>query len=142
MNVVVVSHWIFTTESVLECPALERLSRAPPDRPRPRDRATPAPHSSPRGRRRKNGRQRQTRRALSVDKEPSPIPDYYVRTQIVEVFVHLGTAYFTPQQAGDMAHRDIERGKRGPDRIGGDYGWVRVGVPNRLRDGPRWSRHV
>ena len=50
----VVSLWITTTDSVLECPILGRLSRAPHDRPRPRDRATPAPHSSPRGRRRNN----------------------------------------------------------------------------------------
>ena len=64
----VVSLWIFTSESVLECPVLERLSRAPRDRPRPRDRATPAPHSSPRGNRRKNGPQRQTRRAGSGER--------------------------------------------------------------------------
>ena len=78
MNVVVVvSLWIFTPESVLECPVSERLFRAPRDRPRPRDRTTPAPHDSPRGRRRKNGRQRQIRRAGSGErrKEPSPVSD-------------------------------------------------------------------
>ena len=43
--VVVVSLWIFTSESVLECTLLERLSRAPRDRPPQRNRAVPAPHA-------------------------------------------------------------------------------------------------
>ena len=45
---IVVSFRIFKMYAVLVCPAGHRLSRAPPDPPRPRDRATPAPHSSPR----------------------------------------------------------------------------------------------
>ena len=72
---VVVSLWIFTSESALECPVLERLSRAPRDRPRgvrPRDRATPAPHGT-RSCRRKTGPQRQPGLAGSVEKSrPRP----------------------------------------------------------------------
>ena len=73
----VVSLCIFTFESVLECPVLGRLSRAPRDRQRPRERATPPQQSSPRGRRRKNGPQHQTRRSESGErrKEASPVPD-------------------------------------------------------------------
>ena len=57
LNVVVVyGAWSFPIGSrfgcsqqwmpVSVCPVLERLSRAPRDRPRPRDRATPAPHGT------------------------------------------------------------------------------------------------
>ena len=48
---------------------------------------------------------------------------------MVDVFVYPGTACFPPQQAGDGAHRDIERGKLGPERIGGGFRRVRVGMP-------------
>ena len=47
-----------------------RLSRAPPEPPRPRHRATPAPHGNTRYGRRKNGPQRQTRRARGVERSP------------------------------------------------------------------------
>ena len=76
--VVVVSLWIFTSEAVLECHVLERLSRAPRDRQPQRDRAMPAPlaHTG-KSYRRTNGpqpknsfRDRNERR-----NEPSPIPD-------------------------------------------------------------------
>ena len=63
----VVSLWIFTSESFVECPVLERLSRAPSDPPRPRDRATSAPHGT-RSNRRKNRPQRQPRLAGSVER--------------------------------------------------------------------------
>ena len=64
------SFWIFKSFSVLECPAGERLSRAPPDLPRPRDRAMRAPHDSPRCAPRKNGRRSPTRRAGGVERNP------------------------------------------------------------------------
>ena len=47
---------IVKTNSFLLCPVKHRLSRAPPDSPRPRDRATPARHGHPQGLRRKIGR--------------------------------------------------------------------------------------
>ena len=81
---------------------------------RPRDRATPASHGGTKSYRRKNGPQRETRRAGSAERAPFPIPDFYVRTPMVE----LCTTCFTPP--GNGAHRDIERGKLRPDRIGGD----------------------
>ena len=46
---------------------LERLSRAPLGRPRPRVRTTPTPHGSPGRRQRRKGRQRQTRPARDVE---------------------------------------------------------------------------
>ena len=47
---------IVKTNSFLLCPVKHRLSRAPPDSPRPRDRATPARHGHPQCLRRKIGR--------------------------------------------------------------------------------------
>ena len=46
--IIMVSFWIFQTISVSVCPAGVRLSRAPPNPPRPRDRTTIAPHGSAR----------------------------------------------------------------------------------------------
>ena len=53
---VMVSFGVFKTIWISACPTGERLSRPPPDPPRPRGRATPAPHGSrARCYRRKNG---------------------------------------------------------------------------------------
>lgn len=56
--------------SVFVCPAGNRLSRTPPDRPRPRDRAPPSPHRSLQCPRRKKGRRNQSRRAGGVERRP------------------------------------------------------------------------
>ena len=119
MNVIV-SLWIFTCESVLECPVLERLSWAPRDRARTRDRATPVPHGST---------------VLSVkERAPTPnstsgrrgkgaVPDArFLRRNSNDSFFcpSIGTGCFTPLHAGDGAHKGIGRGKLGPDRIGGE----------------------
>ena len=107
--VVVMSLWIFTSE--LECPVLERLSRAPRDRPPQHDRAVPAPHAH-RSHRWKNGpqpknslRDRNERR-----KEPSPIPDQlydvavtYVVTLCCKLACSVGTHEY---QVPGIAHTE------------------------------------
>ena len=52
------------------CPAENRLSRAPPDLPRPHDSITATPHGSPRRPRRQNGRRRPTRGAGTIGRRP------------------------------------------------------------------------
>ena len=77
----VASLWIFTSESVLYCPVLKRLSRAPPGPSRPRGRTMPAPHCT-RFYRRKNGPRRRPRLAGGVEKSRprSPIWRGIVKT--------------------------------------------------------------
>ena len=77
----VASLWIFTSESVLYCPVLKRLSRAPPGPSRPRVRTMPAPHCT-RFYRRKNGPRRRPRLAGGVEKSRprSPIWRGIVKT--------------------------------------------------------------
>ena len=52
------------------CSAEHRLSRAPPDFPRPRGSATATPHRGARCPRRKKGRHRSTRRAGTIERRP------------------------------------------------------------------------
>ena len=78
----------YITTSFFVCPVKHRLSRPPPDTPRPRDHATTTPRGSPMYHRRKIGRQRRTRRAGSVER------------------CSWGRAYLLPVMAG--AHKNME----------------------------------